>query len=147
MTGGGYGIAPLKALHDLLKKKKKNIITIVGARTAKLIYKEGFTGVRVSTEDGTAGIKGLLTKALEKACCSNLKGPAAIFACGPDKMLQAVAGVAAKYGLPCQVSLEKMMGCGIGVCLSCACRLEKGGLARVCVDGPVFDAKEIKWNN
>lgn len=144
LVGGGYGISPLKGLHDLLKKQGKKIITITGAKTAKLVYKDGFTGVKVTTEDGSAGIKGLVTKALTGVCCDGFKGPAAVFACGPDKMLKAVAGVASDFDLPCQVSLENIMGCGIGVCLSCVCKTKRG-MARVCVDGPVFNAKEIEW--
>jgi len=145
LVGGGYGISPLKALHDLLKKKRKKIITLIGAKNSKLIYKKGFTGVKVATEDGSSGTKGLVTRVLDRVCCSGAKHPAVIFACGPDRMLEAVAKIAGKYNIPCQVSLEALMGCGTGVCLSCVCKKKDGRQARVCVDGPVFKAGEIEW--
>ncbi|OGF44296.1 MAG: hypothetical protein A2452_05740 [Candidatus Firestonebacteria bacterium RIFOXYC2_FULL_39_67] len=147
LVGGGYGISPLLALHERLKKLDKKIITIVGAKSAELLYKEGFTGVKTVTEDGSSGIKGLVTKALDKTCCG-LEGDAVIFACGPDRMLKAVSDVAVTYNIPCQVSLENLMACGVGVCLSCVCAVKQGFKSeykRVCVDGPVFDSKEIEW--
>ncbi|MEI6845684.1 MAG: dihydroorotate dehydrogenase electron transfer subunit [Candidatus Firestonebacteria bacterium] len=147
LVGGGYGISPLLALHDLLKKQNKKIITLIGARSSGLVYKKGFSGVKTATEDGSAGIKGLVTKALEKTCCG-LSDEAVVFACGPDKMLKAVAETAEAHGIACQVSLENLMACGVGVCLSCVCSVKRGvknEYKRVCVDGPVFDAKEIAW--
>ena len=147
LTGGGYGISPLLALHDRLKKLDKRVITIIGARSAALVYKEGFTNVKIATEDGSAGIKGLVTKVLDSACCK-LGSEAVVFACGPDKMLKAVSGVAEKHNIPCQVSMENLMACGVGVCLSCVCATKKGlksEYKRVCVEGPVFDSKEMAW--
>ena len=143
LVGGGYGISPLKALFDLLKKNKKRIITIAGAKTAGLIFKDGFSGVKVVTEDGTAGVEGVVTGVLAETCCG-LKGRAMIFACGPDSMLKAVGEVAKAHKVPCRVSMENMMGCGVGVCLSCVCKTTYGQ-KRVCADGPVFNYEEIKW--
>ncbi|OGF45723.1 MAG: hypothetical protein A2231_12500 [Candidatus Firestonebacteria bacterium RIFOXYA2_FULL_40_8] len=147
LVGGGYGISPLLALQDRLKKLNKNIITVIGARSAKLVYKEGFINIKIATEDGSAGIKGLVTEVLDNTCCS-LKVDAVVFACGPDKMLKAVSLVSQKHNIPCQVSMENLMACGVGVCLSCVCAVKKGltnEYKRVCVEGPVFDSKEIAW--
>ncbi|MFH1074979.1 MAG: dihydroorotate dehydrogenase electron transfer subunit [Candidatus Firestonebacteria bacterium] len=147
IAGGGYGISPLLALNDKLRKLDKKIITIIGAKSAAFVYKKGFTGVKVATEDGSAGIKGLITKALDNACCG-LEGNAVIFACGPDKMLKAVAEIAKTHNISCQVSMENLMACGVGVCLSCVCAVKQGlkeEYKRVCVDGPVFDSREIVW--
>ncbi|MCX5776283.1 MAG: dihydroorotate dehydrogenase electron transfer subunit [Candidatus Firestonebacteria bacterium] len=147
LVGGGYGIAPLLALHDRLKKLDKKIITIIGAKSKTLVNKEGFTGALIATEDGSDGIKGLVTKILSSTCC-NLSTDSVIFACGPDKMLKAVSEAGRLHNIPCQISMENLMACGVGVCLSCVCAVKQGLKTenkRVCVDGPVFDAEEIIW--
>ncbi len=107
--------------------------------------------VRVATEDGSRGTKGLVTGLLV------LKPDSVVYACGPLAMLKAVARIADKAGVKCLVSLERAMACGIGVCLGCAVltrdhKGEAGGRASgsgefkmVCSDGPVFDSSEIDW--
>jgi dihydroorotate dehydrogenase electron transfer subunit len=67
------------------------------------------------------------------------------YACGPEAMQRAVAGMLAVAGVPCQVSLERLMACGIGACLSCVVSTTSG-LKRACVDGPVFNAEEVVWD-
>jgi dihydroorotate dehydrogenase electron transfer subunit len=95
--------------------------------------------VEVATEDGSLGTKGRVTVLLEKwiAAGGNLQ----VYACGPTGMMEAVARIC--RGIPCQVSLEAMMGCGIGICRGCAGPLAKGGFAEICIDGPVRDAADI----
>jgi dihydroorotate dehydrogenase electron transfer subunit len=68
-----------------------------------------------------------------------------VFTCGPEPMQRIVASMARDAGTPCQVSLERLMACGIGACLSCVVST-RGGLKRACVDGPVFDAEEVVWD-
>lgn len=101
--------------------------------------------VEIATDDGSYGVHGFVTTILE----NNLSDYSAVCACGPKGMLRAVASIAENAGLPCQVSMEERMGCGIGACLVCACALKNGdgGLryGHVCKDGPVFDAKEVIW--
>ena len=70
----------------------------------------------------------------------------AVLACGPKLMLRNVARVAQEFGVPCQVSMEERMGCGVGACLVCACDMADGSRKHVCKDGPVFDSKEVDWN-
>ena len=69
-----------------------------------------------------------------------------MLACGPKPMLKAVAALAAQYGLPCQVSMEERMACGVGACLGCATPMTDGTMKHVCKDGPVFNASEVDWN-
>ena len=70
----------------------------------------------------------------------------AVLACGPKPMLRSVAKAAAEYGVPCQVSMEERMGCGVGACLVCACDMADGTRKHVCKCGPVFNAEEVDWN-
>ena len=69
-----------------------------------------------------------------------------VLACGPKPMLKNVAAVAAGFGVPCQVSMEERMACGVGACLGCAIQMADGTMQHVCKDGPVFDAGEVDWN-
>ena len=70
----------------------------------------------------------------------------AVLACGPKPMLRGVAEAARAYGLPCQVSMEERMACGVGACLGCAIQMADGSMKHVCKDGPVFDAEEVDWD-
>ena len=104
--------------------------------------------VRVSTDDGSAGHHGLVTDLLRPVVEeSSLK--CRVACCGPDPMMEATARISAELGLPCEVSLETPMACGIGICFSCVARVrdESGGwdYRRTCVEGPVFDAEEIEF--
>jgi dihydroorotate dehydrogenase electron transfer subunit len=103
--------------------------------------------VLVSTDDGSAGHHGLVTEVAEQVLASS---PAArVVCCGPERMMEAVAHLAARLRVPCQVSLETPMACGIGICFSCVAKVrdEAGGwdYRRTCVEGPIFDAARIEW--
>jgi dihydroorotate dehydrogenase electron transfer subunit len=107
----------------------------------------------VCTDDGSAGEKGLVTEMLEQGIrggCVPLKD-VCLYACGPEGMLKAVAEIAARHSLDCQVSLEERMACGIGACFSCTCRVTSpNGVIRkkrVCREGPVFKARDIQWKD
>jgi dihydroorotate dehydrogenase electron transfer subunit len=99
--------------------------------------------LRVATEDGSAGEKGLVTALLERALAE--PGAARVYACGPTPMMRAAASIAAARATPCVVSLENVMACGFGVCLGCAAPLAGGGYALVCREGPMFAAADIRW--
>jgi len=103
--------------------------------------------VRVSTDDGTAGHRGLVTDLVHKVLDESPQ--ARVVCCGPEPMMEAVANLTATRGVDCQVSLETPMACGIGICFSCVARVrvESGDwdYRRTCVEGPVFDAKRIVW--
>jgi dihydroorotate dehydrogenase electron transfer subunit len=96
--------------------------------------------VFLATEDGSQGEKGFIT---QHPVLSSAKYDR-IYCCGPDPMLKAVAEYSRKNGIICEVSLENLMGCGIGVCLCCVVDTVKGNQC-TCVDGPVFNTKDLKW--
>lgn len=103
--------------------------------------------VRTSTDDGTAGHRGFVTDLLEQVLD---KSPAAhVVCCGPEPMMERVAHITAGRGVPCQVSLETPMACGIGICFSCVARVRDAegswDYRRTCVEGPVFDAAALEW--
>jgi len=152
LVAGGIGVAPLVALAEKLATGKKNCMRIIlGARTRSHIlcekeFKSIGCSVKIATEDGTKGRKGLATDLLKEALSAREPRPNAIYACGPTGMLKAVAAMAKACRVPCQVSLEEHMACGVGVCLGCPVKVRPdGGYKMVCKDGPVFDAEEIVW--
>ena len=156
LVAGGVGIAPLAALAEELIKKKSKVIVIIGAKTGSHILcekelKKIGCEVKITTEDGSKGYKGLATDLLR---ITNYGLRITIYACGPAPMLKAVAKIAEERKIPCQVSMEERMACGVGVCLGCPVRVKitnyelritNYGYKMVCKDGPVFDAKEIAW--
>lgn len=148
-VGGGIGVPPL--LYAA-RQYGENATVILGFRDKDaVILTEDFAraGCRVivTTDDGSFGVHGLVTASLEQTLAQ--QSVHRLFACGPTPMLKAVAGLALARQVPCQVSLEERMACGVGACLGCACQLrrEDGALyyGHVCKDGPVFDAKEVVW--
>ena len=142
LVGGGYGVAPLRFLAETALQKRMVPAVVIGARTASdVVLEEAFKELKVktfvATDDGTAGIKG---SCVDVACSLMDKEKFnAVYSCGPEKMMVALAAECGKRGVKCQLSLERFIKCGIGVCGQCAC----GGL-RVCHDGPVFDSRVLK---
>ncbi len=152
LVGGGLGTAPLLFLARGLEPR--DITIILGGRDAQEIvrldsFEKVAEKVLVTTEDGSLGIKGLVTSALERldiSPSSHIQHPPAIFACGPWPMMKAVCNWAAIRGLAVQVSLETQMACGTGICLGCATRSSgQDRYLHVCKDGPVFFATDIDW--
>ena len=146
-VGGGIGVPPLL---EAARHFGKNADAILGFRSAgAMILKSDFEkycgSVAIATEDGSAGEKGFVTPAF----CRRLDSPCdVVFACGPRAMLRMVAQEAIKRSIPCFVSMEEHMACGVGACLSCACKgiyEGKEQYLHVCKHGPVFDAKRIVW--
>jgi dihydroorotate dehydrogenase electron transfer subunit len=155
LVAGGYGIAPFHLFCDELLHEGRPARVFYGGRTmGDLQVREPFArrGVplEASTDDGTFGHHGRVTEPLE-AHLDRHPAPATLYACGPDAMLHAVARVAERRGLPCQVSLDPWMGCGVGTCLGCVVRIRRAGEPRAkwrcaCTEGPVFDSREVAWN-
>jgi dihydroorotate dehydrogenase electron transfer subunit len=155
MVAGGVGLAPFATLAETLAQHKTDTTLFYGARTGEeLFYLEFFErlGVKLvlTTENGGRGTKGRVTLPLEAALKALGKGDAAmVYACGPEPMLAAVAKLAAQYGQPSQVSVERVMGCGLGGCYSCVVPVKHGNeeanLVRSCISGPVFDGAELVW--
>ncbi len=152
IVGGGVGIAPLYFLALSLKNKGLNmsdITVFIGCRSSDELMCQGDflelgVNVQFTTDDGSGGEKGFITQALERAILK--QAPDMIYACGPAGMLRESARIAETYHIPCQVSIETMMACGIGACLGCVVT-NKGNSDKylhVCKDGPVFDAEMIR---
>ena len=144
LVGGGCGIAPLLFLGKYLKSNGYTPDILLGYRNINRIieYKDfSQTGkVFLTTEDGSKGEKGFVTD--HSVLSANSYDM--IYCCGPVSMMQAVAGYCKKNRISCEVSLENLMGCGIGACLCCAVETIKGNVC-TCTDGPVFNINELKW--
>ncbi len=155
LVGGGFGLAPLYFLARRLVDASPVKVFIGGRRKEDVLCVTEFEQLGidtyVATDDGTLGARGLVTEVLEEHL--SLEGKRrAVFACGPEPMLLAVARMCAKYGIRCQVSLEATMACGLGACLGCvvkgASHDEKAPDYRcVCKEGPVFDTTELLWDD
>jgi dihydroorotate dehydrogenase electron transfer subunit len=155
MVAGGVGLAPFATLAETLALEHTPATLFYGARTGgELFYLEYFErlGVRLvlATEDGSRGAAGRVTAPLELAL-KDLAGADAvsIYACGPEPMLAAVSKLAARYRQPVEVSVERVMGCGLGGCYSCVIPVKHGSTShfvRSCIGGPVFAGDEIVWD-
>jgi len=151
LAAGGIGVAPLMFLAEVLKTSVPSIeVTVfLGGRTKEDIlcadmFSQLGMQVVISTDDGSAGKACLVTQPLEEEIKTEM--PDIIFACGPEPMLKCIQDMARIYAVSCQISVETLMACGIGVCLGCAIETrEKVGTYRhVCMDGPVFDASILE---
>jgi dihydroorotate dehydrogenase electron transfer subunit len=155
MVAGGVGLAPFATLTLALRAHGTPMTLFYGARAGQeLFYADWFAqpGLRVvyATEDGSRGEKGRVTAPLERDLQDARGRDVMIYACGPEPMLEAVAALAQRYGRPSQVSVERVMGCGMGGCYSCVIPVhdDKGGhhFVRSCLSGPVFAGSEIVWD-
>ena len=145
LMGGGIGIPPMV---ETAKQIQKDVTVIAGYRDelflTKELEKEG--KLYVATEDGSAGTKGNVMDAIRE---NNLEADV-IFACGPTPMLRAIKAYAQEKGIPCWISMEEKMACGIGACLACVCKSKEVDNhshvhnKRICKDGPVFLASEVE---
>ena len=154
LVAGGYGIAPFHLFCEELLRAGGRARVFYGGRTAAdLQVREPFAAMGVplvpTTDDGSLGHHGRVTEAVERYLDSQTAS-VALYACGPDAMLHAVARLAARRGLPAQVSLDPWMGCGVGTCLGCVVWMQSAAEERphyrcACTEGPVFDAREVVW--
>jgi len=161
VVGGGVGTPPMLFTAQ---SAKGNVTAILGFREAKRVilvdeFKAACDEVFITTDDGSVGIHGAVTMPLEKLLKSGKYK--AVMTCGQVLMQKAVAELCNRYDVPLQVSLEERMGCGIGACLVCACatlrdtavEVDKTAgvtddnvtMSRACIDGPVFNAKDVVW--
>ena len=162
LVAGGMGIVPLRGLiYALAAEGIKNLQIFVGAKSgSQLLFLTEFQKMAIpvhcATEDGSSGYHGLVTELFHRFLDNHAfksDTPTMCFACGPRPMLAKTATLSFNYQLPCQVSLESRMACGIGACLGCAVALKRQNhhhqgqnkYSRVCLEGPVFDAEEIEW--
>lgn len=145
LMGGGIGVPPILQLAKELDAEKQ---VVVGYRDNNLFLKEDldkYAAVYVATEDGSAGTKGNVMDAI----AANALDAEVIYACGPMPMLRAIKKYAEEKGIKAYISLEEHMACGVGACLGCVVKTKEVdhhshvNNARICTDGPVFDAEEV----
>ena len=176
MVAGGIGQTPFPALaqevfgHRVYGDPPRELSPVsrvtfcYGARSADYLadvprFEALGVDVRLSTDDGSSGHHGLVTDLLRETLSEALPGgrhetqeasPLHVVCCGPEPMMEATAEIASQANVPCQVSLETPMACGIGICFSCVTRVRDGeggdwDYKRTCVEGPVFEAQQIIW--
>src|SRR5208283_4338380 len=164
LVAGGYGMAAIYLLAQ--RSPQRGIVFVGGRRRVDILCEKEFRAlgwdVRVTTEDGSHGEKGLVTQPLiaelhrsrgdeaqteirnPKSEIRNLK----LFACGPTGMLKAVGKIAEEFNVPAELSMDEHMCCGVGVCLTCVIPVKTNGgweYQRTCTEGPVFDSKQVMW--
>lgn len=152
IIGGGIGVFPLYELAKNAKDDGKNVNTYIGFRNKDLVvlekeFKDISTSFILTTDDGSYNQKGFAIDFLKQDIESGKID--SIYACGPLPMLKAVKNLAIERGIPCQISLEERMGCGLGVCLGCAVKTaespkEAPQYVHVCKAGPVFDSSYVE---
>ena len=147
LIGGGIGVPPILELAKALKGE--DVTILAGYRNSDMFLDEDFkkqATLEVATEDGSVGVKGNVMDVIRE---KNLKCDV-IFACGPMPMLRAIKEYAEEAGITAYISLEERMACGVGACLGCVCKTTKKDAhshvnnARVCTEGPVFEASEVE---
>ena len=145
LVAGGLGVAPLPITTDHLTRLGKGIATFLGGRTRSLLVRDHLLNVRVATDDGSEGFHGTVVDLLRDTLDWEEFPSPRIFACGPIPMLRALGELASARGIPCEVSLEGPMACGIGICQGCPVELrgETKRYALMCKEGPVFDMETI----
>jgi dihydroorotate dehydrogenase electron transfer subunit len=154
LVGGGYGSAPLFGLAEALRARGARVDFVLGAATEQRLFgaldaKRMAATVAVTTDDGSAGTRGLVTDVLPDVMARS--GTEVVYACGPMPMLRAVTAVAGRHGVPAQCAVEESMACGIGVCMTCVLPVvgEDGctRMVRSCVEGPVFAGDRVRWDD
>lgn len=146
IVAGGLGVAAFPLLTTRLPQSKK-VISFVGARTASQIVRHGLREVRVATDDGTEGFQGTVVELLKTYLGEHAVRRPRLFGCGPTAMMRALRQFASEKEIPCYVSLECDMACGVGLCQGCPVESAGGGkkYRLVCKEGPVFDAQTIQF--
>jgi dihydroorotate dehydrogenase electron transfer subunit len=165
MVAGGIGQTPFVALgKECLGRRRygdpprepaiaRLVILCYGARSAGYLaglsdFERSGIEVRIATDDGSRGHRGLVTDVLAQVLAETPANPR-IACCGPEPMMKAVAEIACRNNTPCQVSLETPMACGVGICFTCVAKVRDAtgnwDYKRTCVEGPVFDADLIEW--
>ncbi|MGE4318036.1 MAG: dihydroorotate dehydrogenase electron transfer subunit [Deferribacterales bacterium] len=150
LVAGGIGIAPVYWLAKTLKDRGCVVDLYYGGRTVDDVVlleelKENTDHLIVTTDDGSAGIRGFVTIPFKE----NVESYDIVYTCGPKGMLEAVSGICTSAGIPVEVSLDERMACGLGACLGCIIYVKEGDdvvQKRCCVEGPVFDGAKVAWD-
>lgn len=152
IVAGGIGIAPFPFLNSVLNRHKTFPLTYYGARNAEeLIYLEELNRlsekVLIATDDGSSGFHGFVTQLLERDL-EQYKTEAVVYACGPHPMLARVKAIAERFGVPAYLSMEEVMGCGVGLCIGCPIPAALEDAERkyylCCKDGPIFPSTMVQ---
>jgi dihydroorotate dehydrogenase electron transfer subunit len=173
LVAGGVGITPMLSLASAALGQQsygqspsgplgaskpqghfaKQVTLCYGARTQEYlvaldVFEARKVRLAIATEDGSLGHRGRVTEVL-KDLLSRSEGTARIACCGPEPMMQAVSKIAHEHNIPCEVSLETPMACGIGICFTCVAKIDQGDgtwdYRRTCVEGPIFESQSIVW--
>ncbi len=151
VVGGGLGIAPLLFLvkeNCRLKEDSSQDLVILGAREKIEIepllddFRQFNLSILTATDDGSLGHLGFVTEILEQV---SLPDGCTVYSCGPEPMMAGVSEICRFMGVPCQVSVESVMACGMGACLGCSRPAKNGTYTHVCLHGPVYDAEDLLW--
>ena len=149
LISGGIGTAPMRFLEKTLLAAGKKVYHVIGGKTKKDIQTKDLTNCHIATEDGSDGFRGTAIDLLqERFDFFAGSGTVKLFSCGPNPMLKALAAFCKKKKLPCEASLESIMGCGIGICYGCTVELKntsgrETSMILLCQEGPVIDAERL----
>jgi len=145
IVAGGIGIAPFPYLTAELQRRSIPVVTFLGARNAGRVAGNGLQNLHVATDDGSQGYHGTVISALAAFLDETDVDRPMIFACGPNPMLKATQSFAHARDIPCELSLESEMACGMGICQGCPIEKHHGErkYTLVCTDGPCFDSHDI----
>ena len=150
LIGGGCGVAPLWGLAEYIADKGGRVYTVLGFQSEDKVFGEDVfkaveANITVTTDDGSYGEAGFVCDHLEPSLNESIDRA---YVCGPMPMVKTVIPKLLEKDIEGEVSLEEIMGCGFGVCLSCVTEIEQDGRIekqRICTEGPVFSIKEVKW--
>ncbi len=154
LVGGGYGSAPLFPLADALRARGCRIDFVIGATTEARLFgtldaKRISATLSVTTDDGSVGQRGRVSDVLPAVVEASKAD--VVYACGPMAMLRAVSEICGASGIPCQVAVEELMACGIGVCMTCVLPVVgddgQTRMIRSCVEGPVFHGERVRFDD
>ena len=147
LVGGGIGVPPMLGCAGTSGGTSRAVLGFRSKDKAILLdrFEQDCVDVLVTTDDGSLGYHGFVDTLVRQELEKEIRY-LGVLACGPKPMLKSVAKVAAEFGVPCQVSMEERMGCGVGACLVCAVPMKNGTMTRACKDGPVFHAEEVDWD-
>jgi dihydroorotate dehydrogenase electron transfer subunit len=153
IVGGGLGIAPLLFLvkeNCRLKTDCSKDLLILGAREKMELeplladFQKFNVSIYPATDDGSLGHKGFVIELMQSL---PLPAGCTVYCCGPEKMMAGVGALCKSRGIPCQVSVESVMACGMGACLGCSRPAANGGYTHVCLNGPVYDTEDLLWES